>query len=163
MTPGRSHTLVVLLCVIAVGGAASTAAGNSVRHHGSTAAEDVGVARVTLRSPIGLFQSTPVTVRRITARRVEIRLLGAIDAAGRAYEWTPYRWRPLRLREGAWRGRLPAPALFGIYPLQIRIDGLHSVRFRGRRLLRVFPHGAGVRPAYATPGAVVRAFVAHLP
>jgi hypothetical protein len=111
---------------------------------------------------IDQFHSNRITVSGLTARSVDVRLLGAIDMAGRAYQWTPYRWQPLWLRRSAWRGVLPAPVLLGIYQVQLRID-------RGRKLLsstlwleRVFRHAAEPRRSFATPVAVIRDYVAHL-
>jgi hypothetical protein len=152
MRSSRAHVVVLLGAAVLLGTAA-TARG----------AAGAGSPRVVFRSPvIDLFQSSRVTVGGITARRAEVRLLGAIDRSGRAYEWTPYPWRRLRPDHGTWRGALPSPALFGIYEVQLRLDGgtlLDSPRW----LLRVFPHGIMRRPSSRTAGGAVRRFVAHLP
>ena len=122
------------------------------------------LVRVVLASPVlDLYHSAPVRVSGMTAGSVDARLLGAIDRAGRAYDWSPYPWRALRDHRGTWRGLLPSPPLFGIYRLQLRLD--HGRRFlsSARWLMRVFPHGTMKRPSFPTAGGVVRGFVAHLP
>jgi hypothetical protein len=112
---------------------------------------------------IDRFHSNSITVSGLTARSIDVRLLGAIDMTGLAYKWTPYRWRPLRLRQGVWCGALPAPVLLGIYQLQLRLD-------HGRRLItsthwleRVFPHGTEARHSFDTPNAVIHDYVSRLP
>jgi hypothetical protein len=112
---------------------------------------------------IGLFHHTSVTVRGLSARSVEVRLKGATDAAGLAYEWTPYRWRRLQFSDGAWRGALPAPALLGVYELQVRLDGRRRVLQSPDWLVRVLPKNTPARPSFPTAVAVVRDFVARLP
>ena len=119
--------------------------------------------RVALRSPvIGLYRSAAITATGITVQRADVRLLGAIERTGPAYEWTPYRWRCLRLRNGKWRGALPAPPLFGVYRLQLRLDGGRRVLSSRHWLLRVFPTGTLSRPSFGTPVEAIRSFVAHL-
>jgi hypothetical protein len=119
---------------------------------------------VVLRSRlIDPFHSASITVRGVTPRRLEVRLLGATDMAGLAYEWTPYRWRPLRLVDGAWHGQLSAPALPGIYQLQLRLDQGRRLVSSNRWLLRVFPRGTMARPPASSAVAAVRDYVAHLP
>ena len=92
-----------------------------------------------------------------------MRLVGAINRAGPAYQWSPYPWRALRDHRGTWQGLLPAPPLYGIYRLRLRLD--HGRRFLSsdRWLMRVFRHGAMRRPSFPTAGGVVRSFVADLP
>lgn len=120
--------------------------------------------RLTLQSPvIDLFQSASVEVTGITARQAEVRLLGATDASGSAYEWTPYRWRRLRLLHGTWHGVLPAPALHGIYRLQLRLDHGLTQLTSHRWLLRVYPRLTMTRRSFPTPPAAVRDFVGRLP
>jgi hypothetical protein len=123
-----------------------------------------GAVRMMFGPPsIDLYHSASVRATGIVARSVEVRLVGAIDGAGLAYEWTPYRWRQLRFRDGAWRGVLPAPPLFGIYRLRLRLDHGRSFLSSGRWLLRVFPSGTMSRPSFPTAVAAVRHFVARLP
>jgi hypothetical protein len=143
------------LSLAAAGAAALTTVANAAGHP---------PVRVALGAPaVGLYHSASVRVSGITARSVEGRLVGAIDRSGLAYEWTPYRWRALRLHSGTWRGRLPAPPLFGIYRLRLRLD--HGGRFlsSARWLVRVFPSGTLKRPSSSTASGVVRHFVAQLP
>jgi hypothetical protein len=138
--------------VCALGAAALTAAANG----------DRGAHVVLGPRAVDLFHSASVRVSGISARTVEVRPLGAIGRAGLAYEWTPYRWRALRVHDGMWRGPLPPPPLFGIYRLQLRLDHgwtLSSARW----LLRVFPRGTSRRPAFPTPAGAIRHFVARLP
>lgn len=144
---------------IAVGAAALT----SVANAGHTTARTRPI-HLALGSPtIDLYHSASVRVRGIDARSVEVRLVGAIDRRGRAYEWTPYPWRSLRVDHGTWRGLLPAPPLLGIYRLQLRLDRSHRLVGSSRWLLRVFPSGTMRRPAFAGALGAVRHFVAGLP
>jgi hypothetical protein len=109
------------------------------------------------------FHSNSITVSGLTAHSIDVRLLGATDMSGRAYQWAPYRWRPLQLRQGVWRGVLPAPVLLGIYQLQLRLDHGHTLVSSTHWLERIFPHGTEARGSFATPAAVVRDYVANLP
>jgi hypothetical protein len=79
-----------------------------------------------------------------------------------AYEWTPYPWQSLERHDGELHGVLPAPALVGIYRLQLRVEGGRRFLSSSRWLLRVFPRGTA-RRAFATPAAALREFVARLP
>jgi hypothetical protein len=127
-----------------------------------TAVAGTGPVRVALGSrSIDLYQYASVRVTGLTARSVEVRLVGAIDRRGLAYEWTPYRWRALRMSHGAWRGRLPAPPLLGIYRLQLRVGG-GRILSSARWLLGVFPPGTMARRSSSTAAGAVRGFVAHL-
>jgi hypothetical protein len=129
----------------------------------SAGAPRAELAKVVLRSPvIDLYHSASISVSGVTGDRAEVRLLGAIDRRGLAYEWTPYPWRRLRLQDGKLHGVLPAPALVGIYRLQLRVEGSRRFLSSSRWLLRVFPRGTA-RRASPTPAAAVRAFVARLP
>ncbi len=123
-----------------------------------------GPVRVVLGAPaIDLYHSASVRVSGITARSAQVRAAGAIDRAGLAYEWKPYRWQALRARGGTWHGLLPAPPLFGIYRLQLRFDRGRKVLSSPRWLLRVFPHGTMARRPFPTAAAAVHSYVAHLP
>jgi hypothetical protein len=150
----------LLAAAFVVAAAAVTGAADA----GHTKSRGSRPVRVVFGSPaIDLFHSASVRVSGITARSAEVRLVGAIDRAGRAYEWTPYRWQMLRAHRGTWRGELPAPPLLGIYRLQLRID--HGGRFltSARWLVRVFPAGAMKRRSFPTAVGAVGHFVAHLP
>jgi hypothetical protein len=131
-----------------------------------------GVAAAAADSPpsvrfrpttINLFRRTSVAVTGLPARSVEMRLKGATDETGLAYRWTPYRWRRLRLANGVWTGALPAPALFGVYELQLRVDGRRKVVQSPNWLLRVFPPQTLTRPTFPRPEMVVRDFIDRLP
>lgn len=130
---------------------------------GTAAAARGGPVRVVLRSRvIDLYQSAAVEVTGLRAREVQVRLLGATDRSGRAYEWSPYRWRALQAHHGTWRGALPAPALTGIYQLEVRVG--HGRKLSSQHwLLRVFARGTMARRAFRTPAAAVRDYVAGLP
>jgi hypothetical protein len=110
-----------------------------------------------------LFHSVSVTASGITAHEVEVRLIGATDEAGLAYEWAPYRWQRLRLRQGTWRGVLPAPALLGVYQVQLRLDHGRKLLSSADWLLRVFPRGTMPRRSFPSAVAAVRNFVTNLP
>lgn len=119
---------------------------------------------VTFRpATINLFHRTSVAVTGLPARTVDVRLKGATDAAGLAYEWTPYRWHRLRFSDGEWKGALPAPALLGVYALQVRVDGRRTVAQSPTRMLRVFRPRTLARPTFSTPEDVVRNLVGRLP
>ena len=112
------------------------------------AAAGNGPVRVVLGTPaIDLYHSASVRVSGITARSAQVRAAGAIDRAGLAYEWKPYRWQTLRVRDGTWHGLLPAPPLFGIYRLQLRFDRGRKVLSSPHWLLRVFPRANDGSPA----------------
>jgi hypothetical protein len=110
-----------------------------------------------------LYHDSSIAVSGLTAGGVEVRLLGAIDRTGLAYQWTPYPWHRLRPRHGTWRGLLQPPPLFGSYQLQLRLDPGRRLLSHACWLLRVFPCGAMARPSFATPVAAVRYFVTRLP
>ena len=112
---------------------------------------------------IGHFHSNSIRVRGLTARSVDVRLIGANDMTGRAYHWAPYRWRPLRLSRGTWRGALRAPVMLGIYQLQLRLDHGRKLLTDTRWLERVFPYETEARRAFRTPADVIQDYVAHLP
>jgi hypothetical protein len=150
MRPGR-FTAFAVVAALAVAIGVASAAGESR-------------PSVTFRpATIGLFRRTSVTVRGLSATSVEVHLKGATDPAGLAYEWTPYRWRRLRPVGGAWRGALSAPALLGVYQLQLRVDGRRRALQSPSWLLRVFSAHTLSRPSFSTPAGVVGSVVAHLP
>jgi hypothetical protein len=144
--------LAVAVCLVGIAPAA--AAQGAPRPH----------VRLSLRSSvIDLFQSASVRVSGVTAHQAEVRLLGAIDESGLAYEWTPYRWQRLRLVRGTWQGVLPSPALHGIYRVQLRLDHGRVRLSSNNWLLRVFPRGSSTLRSFPTPLAAIRGFVAHRP
>jgi hypothetical protein len=153
------HAKLLLAAAFVVAAAAVTGAADA--RHVKTRGTPV---RVVFSPPaIDLFHSASARVSGIAARSAEVRLVGAIDRAGLAYEWTPYPWQVLRVHHGTWRGQLPPPPLLGIYRLQLRLD--HGRRFltSARWLLRVVPAGTMKRPSFANAVGAVRDFVAHLP
>jgi hypothetical protein len=161
-----NRTGIALLTGIAASLAAfgGSAAQSSVARAGQQLpAGGVPPVRVSLRpSVIDLYHSTSVRVSGAGIENAQVRLLGAIDRTGPAYKWTPYRWHRLRPRAGTLRAKLPAPALFGIYRLELRSESGRRFLSSTRRLLRVFPSGMTHR-SYPTPVGAVRAFVADLP
>ena len=102
-------------------------------------------------------------VSGLMGRSVDVRLLGAIDMRGRAYQWAPYRWRSLHLRQAVWHGVLPAPVLPGIYQLQLRLNHGRKLVTSTHWLERVFPDETETHRSFATPASVIRDYVAHLP
>jgi len=155
--------LLVAVVGLALGpDAAGAAKANSVSTRHGTQPRPA-LVRVSLLSPvIDLYYSAPITVSGLNARDAEVRLLGAIDRTGLAYEWTPYPWRPLRLVGGSWHGLLPAPPLLGIYQLQLRLDHGRTLLTSPSWLLHVFAHGTTGRHSFPTALAAIRDFVAHL-
>jgi hypothetical protein len=144
--------LAVAVCLVGIAPAAA-----AQRDHGPH-------VRLSLRSPvIDLFHSASVRVSGIAAQQAEVRLIGAIDESGLAYEWTPYPWQRLRLVRGTWQGVLPSPALHGIYRVQLRLDHGRARLSSNNWLLRVFPRGSSTRRSFPTPLAAIRDFVAHRP
>ena len=148
------RTKLSLAAAAAIGAAALTTVANAGGHP--------RVRLVVTTPAIDLYHSAPVRVSGTAARSVDVRLVGANDRSGLAYQWAPYRWRALRIHGGTWRGLLPAPPLFGIYRLQIRLD--HSSKFLSSThwLLRVFPSGTLRRSSFPTAAAAIRDFVSHL-
>lgn len=142
---------------------------------GGTAAGRAGAARegravscspvrLTLQpGVIDLYHDASISVTGLTGGPIEVRLLGAIDRFGPAYEWTPYRWERLHRRHGSWSGALTAPPLYGVYQLQLRLGHRRRLLSQPCWLLRVFPRGTTTRPRFATPVAALRYYVAHLP
>ena len=119
--------------------------------------------RVVVAAPaIDLYHSASIRVSGTAARSVEVRLVGAIDRSGLAYKWTPYPWRALRAHQGSWRGLLPAPPLYGIYRLRLRLD--HGGRFlsSARWLVRVLPKRTLRRQSFPTAADAINGFVAAL-
>lgn len=161
----RWRTKLLLTVAVAVGAAATTGAANAGHTVARESAEHGNRSvRVALRfRSIDLFHSASVRVSGISARTLQLRPVGAIDRAGRAYAWTPYHWRALRFSHGTWRGQLPAPPLLGTYRLQLCLDHGRRILSSARWLLRVFPSGTLKRPSFPSAVGAVRDFVADLP
>jgi hypothetical protein len=99
-------------------------------------------------------QHATIAVSAIHTRSLEVRLRGATDRSGRQLPW-----RPLHLSGGRWTGILPAPALRGMYPVELR-TGRRASPFRlDRTYLRVFARGTRARPSFVTPAGAARWWV----
>jgi len=118
---------------------------------------------VRLQPRVVEYGAVRVSVSGVSAAAVSVRPKGANDLRGLAYEWTPYRWRRLRLVRGRWRGVIPAPPLFGLYRLQLRAAQHSRLLQEPDWLLRVLPPGALDGSAFRSPKAVIRDYVSDLP
>lgn len=153
-----------LLGVVLVASVVSLAAVGRVSISRATDGADAdGAVRVRLQPRVVEYGPVRVSVSGISAAAVSVRPDGANDLRSLAYQWTPYRWRQLRLVGGRWCGVLPAPPLLGIYRLQFRVRQPRRLLQSPHWLLRVLPPGTLNRPAFATPLAVIRDFVSDLP
>jgi hypothetical protein len=122
-------------------------------------ASSTSTLRVRLQPPVvRLGQEATIAASGIHATSVEARLSGATDFAGR-----PLPWMPLRLAGATWRGSLPAPALRGVYPVELRAGAGASLLRPARVLLRVFARGTQTRPAFDNAMDVVRWWVRTVP
>jgi hypothetical protein len=158
----QAPLLIAVVALIFGLGAAGAAKANSISTRYGTRPQ-AALVRVTLPSPvIDLYHSASITVTGLDARHADVRLLGAIDPTGLAFEWTPYPWRPLQLIGNSWHGVLPAPPLLGIYQLQLRLDHGRTLLTSPRWLLHVFVRGTIDRGSFPTAVAAIRDFVAHL-
>jgi hypothetical protein len=105
-----------------------------------------------------LGQQAKIVVSATHARSLEVRLAGATDIAGKTLPW-----QPLRLAGAVWQGSLRAPALRGVYPVELRIGpGIQPVR-PTRVFLRVFARNTLARPSFPTPIGAVRWWVRAVP
>lgn len=112
---------------------------------------DVGPQLVLQPRVTVLHQHAWISVTGVTAAGLDVRLVGATSERGELLPWTH-----LRKLQGAWRGRLPAPALRGVYVIELRSG---SLRVQSKQRLRVFEPGTLNRPTFATPEQVVRWWV----
>jgi hypothetical protein len=119
--------------------------------------------RVRLQPRVIDYRPAHVSVAGIAAASVSVRLEGANDPSGLAYERAPYRWLRLRLAQGRWHGALPAPPLRGVYQLQLRVQRRRRVSQSPHWLLQVMPPGTLRRRPFPTPRAVIRNYVGDLP
>jgi hypothetical protein len=148
LTVGTQVVLVAAVLVLA-----ATACGGSRNAGGG------GPVRLALEPSIAsLKQRIAISVEGLSGAAVEARLAGATDANGNAQPWTP-----LTHSGGAWRGMLPAPALLGIYLVQLRAGIGARILGSHRWLLRVFRPGTLSRRSFATPEQVARYWVTRLP
>jgi hypothetical protein len=112
--------------------------------------------QLTLRPSVTmLHQRAWISVAGVTASSLDARLLGATTELGKQVPWTK-----LTLQHGVWRGRLPAPALRGVYAVELRTG---SLRVRANERLRVYELGTMKRPSFKTPEDVVRWWVRTVP
>lgn len=115
-------------------------------------------ARVGLQpTVVRLRQQATIAVSELQARSLQVRLAGATYPNGR-----PIPWRPLHLVGGVWRGKLPAPALRGLYPIQLR-RGVDASPITLRLFLRVLAPGTRSRPSFHDPADVARWWVRTVP
>jgi hypothetical protein len=110
--------------------------------------------QVQLRPAIArLDQKSMIAVSGVNARALEVRLSGATNLAGRSLPW-----RPLRLIGRTWLGTLRAPALRGLYPIELRTSP-RAAPLHLNWFLRVFERGTSARPSFADPVDVARWWV----
>jgi len=129
---------------------------------GSTAARSGPASltpRVELRPAIvTLRRRATIAVSGIHVRSLEVQLAGASYPDGQ-----PLPWYPLHLVGDTWRGRLPAPAWRGVYPVVLR-ERAGAAPLRPERLfLRVLARGTLARPSFDDPADVARWWVRTVP
>ena len=124
--------------------------------------ERVRPIRVRVEPRVLDYGPARVSVAGLSAATVSVRLRGANDPAGLAYQWNPYRWRRLKRGGGSWRGLVARPPLHGIYQVQLRVGQSTRLLQSPHWLLRVLPPGALKRAAFRTPRAVIRSYVSDL-
>jgi hypothetical protein len=137
-------------------GAIPARSADNVVHHASEAAE----APVVIPHPavVRLGGSASVAVRGFAGPRLEVRLAGATTPGG-----SPLGWRPLHLVGLTWRGRLPKPALRGIYPIEVRAAAGSPLLRSASWMFRVYASGTRSRPSFATPEDVAKWWVRIAP
>lgn len=114
-----------------------------------TAAAAAAALTVTL-SPAIAHPSAQVHVRvtGVDAPSALVVLHGGIARQGHWFGWVPL------VRHGSrWSVLLKTPGLYGVYPVQLRVD---DRTYTGRRALAVLPPGYSAQPAFATPTEVAR-------
>ena len=153
----RSRRLAAWLVVVWLAGIGVSTGSSARAAHVArpTGRRNVGTVGVRLQPQVVDYRSAEVAVTGIAAGPLQMRLRGATDMRGLAYRWAPYRWRPLRLVRGAWRGLLPRPALLGVYQLQFRHQDRKRLLQSPGWLLRVLPPGTLRKPGFPTPRAVI--------
>ena len=131
----------------AAGAIAGRSDGNLADHRGAPlVVTDPAIAR--------LGAPASVEVRGLAGARLEVRLAGATTPGG-----SQLGWRPLRLVGEVWRGRLPRPALRGIYPIEVRAGAGRPIVRSASWMFRVFAAGTLSRPSFATPEGVAKWWV----
>ena len=106
---------------------------------------------------VKLHERSTITISGLGSRSLQVRLGGATYANG-----APLPWLSLVRMGGVWRGRLQAPALRGIYPIELRTSKAAS-RIDSHLFLRVFEPGTSARPAFDDPGEALRWWVRTVP
>jgi hypothetical protein len=118
-----------------------------------------GPVRLDLEPSIAMLKErVDISVQGMSGSAVEARLAGATDANGNVLPWTP-----LTRSGSSWQGTLPAPALLGVYLVQLRAGDDARVVGSHHWMLRVFLPGTLSRRSFATPEQVARYWVTRLP
>jgi hypothetical protein len=148
----RSFVLLASLALLVVVSirATATAAGRSV---------DAGTARlrVTVRpAVVDLYGQSTIAVSGLSSRSLRVRLTGANYADGATG------WRALRLTGHTWRGKLPTPALHGLYLIELR-TATDAPVVNSHLFLSVFEPGTRARPSFKNPAEVARWWVRAIP
>ena len=99
-------------------------------------------------SPASSGGHTSIVVTGMAVSSLQAQLVGASDKAGRQLPW-----QSLVYQDGAWRGRLVAPALLGVYPVRLRVSPGSPVQPAGLSV-RVLQAGTASRPGFGTPEEV---------
>jgi hypothetical protein len=149
------RNFVLLVSVAAVGAftqASAPAAGRSVDTAANTSPRVVVQPAV-----VNLSQRSTIAVSGLNGPSLEVRLVGATYGDG-----TPLPWRSLGLVGGVWHGNLPAPALHGLYPIELR-TAAGAPLIRPQLFLRVFEPGTRARPSFDHPADVARWWVRTVP
>jgi len=143
--------LVLLLALVSVSSAAAAVSG--------PAATNLSAAQITVRpSTARLGQRPRIVVSNIVARSLQVQLVGATGQSGKLIGW-----RSLRFVDRTWVATLPAPALHGIYPIELRTAAGATTFGSPRWLLRVFEPGTASRPSFSDPADVVDWWVRTVP
>jgi hypothetical protein len=116
--------------------------------------DPLGGARLLLVPAVVLpGHGISIAVNGVAVSSMQAQLVGASDKAGRQLPW-----QSLVYRDGAWRGRLGAPALLGVYAVRLRVSPGSPVRSAGSSV-RVLQAGTASRPKFGTPEEVARWWV----
>jgi hypothetical protein len=153
------HTLAGKLSIVTCAAIVASAALLATTGCGGESSDRVGPVGLDLDPSIAVLKErVGISVHGMSGSPVEARLEGATDADGNALPWTR-----LTRSGSSWQGTLPAPALLGIYFVQLRAGkGAHIVRSH-HWMLRVFRPGTLRRRSFPTPEQVARYWVARLP
>jgi hypothetical protein len=125
--------------------------------HGSVPAAAASLKIVLQPSVVDLYGRSTIAVSGIDTSSLQVRLVGATSAEG---SLSP--WRALARIGGVWRGALPTPALYGLYPIELR-RGPGATPIRSSLFLRVFMPSTSKDPSFSRPADVVRWWVRTVP